>query len=249
MNGHQYDQLVGLILLIILALAIILLIAIRIRNYKKHPIIESNNIKSQIKENEIRKVIKSDIEDVNIMKEEQSTNNSIICECDQCGTEVTAEAGICPKCGSALNGISSEKKIRPKSVTIISWYIIVVSVLVLIIILFFTSEKMMGTSRIVELSPLGYIELIFNLIIGIAMLNGINWSRILYLWARPVEILILLTNPSVVGGKIMFSIIFYLIVLYFLTRPEAIRYFKQNELYNKELDSNKDKDISKATDS
>lgn len=89
MNGHQYDQLVGWILLISIALAIILWIAIRIRNYKKHPIIEGNNIKSQIKENEVRKVIKLD--DIDFVPEEYlfttdftSDSETISLSCHKC---------------------------------------------------------------------------------------------------------------------------------------------------------------------
>lgn len=109
MNGHQYDQLVGLILLISIVLAIILWIAIRIRNYKKQPknimlpdkpktpetvekLIEGNNIKSQIQENEIRKVIRSD--DIDFVPEEYlfttdftSDSETISLSCHKCKNE------------------------------------------------------------------------------------------------------------------------------------------------------------------
>lgn len=94
MNGHQYDQLVGLILFISIALAIIIWLAIRIRNYKKHPIIEGNNIniKSQIKENEVRKVIK--LEDIDFVPEEYlfttdftSDSETISLSCHKCKNE------------------------------------------------------------------------------------------------------------------------------------------------------------------
>jgi len=122
---------------------------------------------------------------------------------------------------------------RPTSITVISWILIVISVLNLV-----TSTVTINNPTVRELmakNPLPiplqfvmlYIGLTVALVCGVAMLRGHNWARWLYvIWSAIGMIVGLATSPMkamMVPGALVF-----LIVAFFLFRPNATLYFSQS---------------------
>lgn len=62
---------------------------------------------------------------------------------------------------------------------------------------------------------------------GIAMLRGRNWGRLLFLWGQPISLAgsILLFR---LGPRDAMAVSFYLVILFFLTRPAASTFFMRD---------------------
>ena len=161
--------------------------------------------------------------------------------------EVLAEQGTQPQLalwcapayavgsGNHVPGQVSERKgiqmrQRPTSITVIAWILIVISAINLI-----TSTVCWNNPKVQELmakSPLPipaqyamlYLGLVVTLASGIGILKGQDWARWLYvIWSAIGSIIGLATSPM----KLMMlpGILFFLVVVLFLFRPIANRYF------------------------
>jgi hypothetical protein len=123
---------------------------------------------------------------------------------------------------------------RPKSITIISWYLIVSTGISLIVSQLSlrnpATRELMSKSSIpinVQIIVM-YAGLLITLVSGIAMLKRQNWARFIYVgWRIITSIIIIATLPMKV--LIIPSIIVFLIVVYFLFQPKANDYFKTKE--------------------
>jgi len=122
---------------------------------------------------------------------------------------------------------------RPKSVTIISWLLIIMASISIV-----SSALTYNNPDVVKLMELSAIPitmqymimavgLLIMIISGIGMLYGKNYARILYVSWTPLAIVIsLLTSPAIT--MMIPSIVFFLIIVFFLFRTESNIYFKKN---------------------
>lgn len=116
---------------------------------------------------------------------------------------------------------------RPRSVTVIAWFTIVPAVAIIL----------MGFGRLLQGVGPGSASLILlamgvaQLLVGIGLLKGIGWARTLYLWLTPVLIAVGFVRAAAAGDvttatvRAVTYMLFYALVLYFLTRPAAATYF------------------------
>jgi len=122
---------------------------------------------------------------------------------------------------------------RPKSVTIISWLLIIMASISIV-----SSALTYNNPDVVKLMELSAIPitmqymimavgLLIMIISGIGMLYGKNYARILYVSWTPIAIIIsLLTSPAIT--MMIPGIVFFLIIVFFLFRTESNIYFKKN---------------------
>jgi len=126
-----------------------------------------------------------------------------------------------------------DRKKRPTSVTVIAWFLIATYGYTLASLPLFLSpefrqifeEMGMGISIAVSVL-LTVVNSVLGVVSGIAMLKGFNWGRLLYLWSVPIltVLYLVLTGFHFILMSIL-SLIFYLVVLVFLTRPAASTFF------------------------
>jgi hypothetical protein len=121
-------------------------------------------------------------------------------------------------------------KPRPTSITVIAWILIVTAAISLV-----TSTVSLNNPLVEELMaksqipvPAQYVMLYLGLMVQLAscigMLKGQNWGRWLYvIWGAIGAMIGLATSPM----KVMMipGILFFLVVVFFLFRPVANRYF------------------------
>ena len=123
---------------------------------------------------------------------------------------------------------------RPKSITVVSWILIVMGGISLISSTFSLNSPV--TQDLMSKSPIPitiqYIMLYAGLLItlgcGIAMLMRQNWARLLYVgWSILGFIIAIATSPM----KMMMipGVIIFIIFTFFLFRPKANEYFKATE--------------------
>ena len=122
---------------------------------------------------------------------------------------------------------------RPTLITVISWILIVISVLNLVTSTVNINNPMVH--KLMAKSPLPipvqfamlYIGLAVTLICGVAMLGGHNWGRWLYvIWSVIGMIIGFATSPM--KTMMVPGLLFFLIVAFFLFRPNATLYFTQS---------------------
>ncbi len=121
-------------------------------------------------------------------------------------------------------------KQRPTSISIIAWIFIVTAGMNLA-----TNFAMMNNPMVLELMaknpipiPIQYVMIFVGLTVtltcGIGMLNGQNWARILYVtWSAIGLVVALATSPMKL--VLIPGILVFLVVVFFLFRPNANRYF------------------------
>ena len=120
---------------------------------------------------------------------------------------------------------------RPARVTVIAWLLIVSGALGVLSIPF--TLAMRESRELLERSgvPLGISIALTVLLIavaltcGIAMLARRNWGRVLYLWFGPISIALEWVLRGFRPMSIL-SVIGYLVILWLLTSPPTIAYFK-----------------------
>jgi hypothetical protein len=125
-------------------------------------------------------------------------------------------------------------KIRPTSVSIIAWFLIITSCISLV-----STIAMIGNPEITEIMSkslmpiplqyaMGFLGLAVMLVSGIYMLKGQNWSRKLYVgWSIFGFVVGMATSPmkmAMVPGLVVF-----LVIVYFLYRPKANDFFSPQE--------------------
>lgn len=122
-----------------------------------------------------------------------------------------------------------DTKKRPTSVTVIAWIIIVTNGLSFVTMLTYTMPEV---QRALEAAGMSVaiatlwtaVGGAIGVVSGIAILKGLNWGRLLYLCFAPI---------SIVLGWLLYgfrpthvlTVIFYIVVLVFLTRPAASTFF------------------------
>lgn len=121
---------------------------------------------------------------------------------------------------------------RPTSITVISWILIVISLISLVAGTASLNDPM--TIELMSRSPLPislqhammYFGLLVQLVSGIAMLKCKNWGRLLYsIWGVIGLVIGLLTSP--VKMMLIPGTIFFAVIVFLLFRPKANEYFKQ----------------------
>ncbi len=134
---------------------------------------------------------------------------------------------------------------RPASVTIIAWIFIVASGLNLVNLSRVLTQRKALQFEIADKVPfwaippyadfkvVGKSEVIvalwsvvagaIGLISGIAILKGLNWGRLLYLFSMPISIVLTWLHGFHTIDTL--KVIFYVIFLVFLTRPAASLFF------------------------
>ena len=142
---------------------------------------------------------------------------------------------------------------RPRSVTIIAWILIVRACMGLPSLVIFSRRRLSGDSVIFILATAIII------VSGIAILKGLNWGRLLYLFYIPIAYawgLIVfafsfsgrfseITTDSMVKLnfiKLIPETIFYIVAFVYLTRPAASAFFARRKLEGKH-DEGKDGEI------
>lgn len=119
---------------------------------------------------------------------------------------------------------------RPKSITVIAWFLIVTGVISV-----FTSLTSLNNPMVKELmakSPLPvslqyammFVGLAVTIASGMGMLKGQGWARLLYVvWGVFGLLVGLVTSPmkaAMIPGLVVFAII-----VFFLYRPASTQYF------------------------
>jgi len=122
-------------------------------------------------------------------------------------------------------------KTRPKSITFISWFLIITSVISIISTAFTYDTP--EVVKIMELSPipiiLQYIMMVVGMTITIScsvlMLKAKSIGRIVYVgWTTLSLIIGLFMSP--VPFMMLPGVLFFAVVTFFLFRPKANEYFK-----------------------
>ena len=123
---------------------------------------------------------------------------------------------------------------RPTSITIISWWLIVLGGMNL-----FITTAMINNPTVQDLMAqnpipipvqyaMSYIQLLVMIVSGVAMLNGANWARYLYaIWTLVVSVIGIVTSPmkaAMIPGFVVF-----LVIAFFLFRPKASAFFVPHE--------------------
>jgi succinate-acetate transporter protein len=128
--------------------------------------------------------------------------------------------------------MNMQEKVRPLSVSIIAWILIVTAGLALI-----TTTLMINNPKVQELmgkSPIPvplqyamtYVGLAATIIAAVGMLKGCNWGRLLYVIYGAFGSLIgLITSPM--KAAMIPSIVIFLLFIFLLFRPKANQYFSK----------------------
>ena len=125
-------------------------------------------------------------------------------------------------------------KKRPTSITIIAWLIIGMAVITLATTTITLlnpefkkqSEKLMkqNSAPLMVQYILMYLGAMVSFVSGVAMINAKNWGRILYVgWSGLSLLFGFFTSPA--KGTVIPSLIFTLVIIFFLFRDVANKYF------------------------
>ncbi len=117
---------------------------------------------------------------------------------------------------------------RPKSIIIISWLLIIFGLMSIYSMTATQFQKdyiKIGVVFIIE----WIVRIVITLVPGIAMLKGLNWGRMLYLGGMGLYMLYIIIVNIITGFEytVISGIVVYIIFSIFLTRPIASEYFKK----------------------
>lgn len=139
-------------------------------------------------------------------------------------------------------------KNRPKSVPIIAWYLIIMAFITLLgFVLASLNPKYPEIIRkslipVSELYVMLFAGIFIPVISGVGLLKGRGWSRFLILtWDMAMIIITLTTSPIKINITYNPNLIELVLISFFLFRPKANEYFKN------EKDKMLEKDIKKAS--
>jgi hypothetical protein len=128
---------------------------------------------------------------------------------------------------------------RPKTVTLIAWFSIVVNIFALISTIWVANNFLTKIAMDITLSrdpiPLHihygliYFNILSSIACGIGMLMGHNWARLIYTGLSIFWIVTGFLFPSSQSQAIPIAIV-TLLILFFLYRPKATRYFTKSIL-------------------
>jgi hypothetical protein len=120
---------------------------------------------------------------------------------------------------------------RPTSVSVIAWILIVMGCISIIMTISMTNNP--TAVELMKKNPLpiplqyaiNFLGLGIMIASGAAMLKGLNWGRLLYItWTLIAIIIGLFTSPM--KAMLLPSLVFLVIVIFFLFRPKANEFFK-----------------------
>jgi len=132
------------------------------------------------------------------------------------------------------NEKGSKKTKRPTSISVIAWYLIVISAISLVAIPMSLNNPM--ARELMAQNPIPvplqfvmmFVGLLITIVSGIALLKGQNWARFLYVgWSAIGTVIGILTSPmkaAMIPGLVIFAVI-----TFFLFRPKANEYFSAKE--------------------
>ena len=133
------------------------------------------------------------------------------------------------------------QKKRPTSVSVIAWFLIVIAAINLIPNTIPLFQNNQTVDELKEKNPLtrpfqrvsAFVGLGMMLASGLGMLNGQNWARWLYVsWSGFAIIISMILFPM--RAIIIPSIILYAVIVFFLFREKASRYFVTEVEWNAE---------------
>ncbi len=124
---------------------------------------------------------------------------------------------------------------RPVSLTIIAWYLTVAGILSLVmsVVFYFVPVFKEVIAKIPIPTPLYYALLYLGAIVsitsGVGILKRQNWARFLYVvWATIGFLISLIFLPTKLS--LIPSVIVFLVLVYFLFRAEATKYFTETDI-------------------
>jgi hypothetical protein len=126
-------------------------------------------------------------------------------------------------------------KLRPTSVTVISWILIVMGAMSLVVIALMFNNP--AANDLMSRNPLPatlqyvmmYAGLLVTIISGYAMLKGRNWARLLYvIWSAIGFVVGVATSPM--KTAMIPGFLIYLVFVIFLFCPKANQYFSGSEV-------------------
>lgn len=112
---------------------------------------------------------------------------------------------------------------RPKSVTVIAYLQIILAIIGLLVLIV-TGVLIEFDSRLLPILGAMGVAALFQLFLGFMLLQGHNWARWLYFIVAPLSFAVVLAagRPS---PTTLVQVVFYLVAVYYLTRPRAVAYF------------------------
>lgn len=122
---------------------------------------------------------------------------------------------------------------RPRSVTVISWLLLVLSV-VGIAVMLGTAVAIEFDSRFMPLVIGMLVASIVQIAMAVGMLNGKNWARLLFLWLTPISAVVGLAAGTAGAGALL-KIAWYIVFAVYLTRPRAVGYFQGASVESRQL--------------
>jgi hypothetical protein len=126
-------------------------------------------------------------------------------------------------------------KVRPASVTVIAWILIVIGGMSLILTTAMLNNPSVKLLMVRTSLPLPvqyvitYVGQMVMITSGFAMLERQNWARLLYvIWSAIGFLIGLATSP--IKAAIIPELVLYAVVVFFLFRPKVNRYFGRSEV-------------------
>jgi hypothetical protein len=123
---------------------------------------------------------------------------------------------------------------RPVSVAIIAWILVALGGISIV-----TTSLMLNNPTVTDIMskspipiPIQYVIAYFGMLVmivsGIGMLKGFNWARFLYVIWSIIGLAISIATSPMKAGMIP-GVVFFVVVVFFLFRPAANRYFTKSE--------------------
>ena len=106
---------------------------------------------------------------------------------------------------------------RPRSVTVISWILIIFGTLGLFAL--FAAGSALGSMAV-----WGIIGVAVSIVCGVAMLVGQNWGRLVYIIFTPVSFLIEGFGMGFAASQLV-QVALYAVIVYFLIQGKASEFF------------------------
>jgi len=142
--------------------------------------------------------------------------------------------GTCPGCYSAegfevdLEAETSQPELevpqmRPTSVTVVGRLLLLLAVVGIGAVAFAAYSVGNRSEYFPFLMMMGVVS-VFQVFLGMGILNGENWARVLFLWITPLS-----AGVGLLSGRVspttIFKIAWYLVFAGILTRPRVVLYF------------------------
>ena len=115
---------------------------------------------------------------------------------------------------------------RPISITVIAWFLIAGGILLIYSATRLNTPTAKSPILVSVSYAMIYLSILVSVASGIGMLKKQNWARFLYvIWGAIGLLVPLFTTPMKM--ELIPSLLFYAIIVFFLFRPVANRYFSK----------------------